>query len=291
MRQLNPKGFRLSDRDLDFLVETASPEVTDKLRLKAIIKEDEDFRNEFVVNERVVRRVMEDDEIFLKISPNLFFEILLRKALHDLDKAEYTVETSGAMRIPVFDVREVLEVMGRESLLIYMADMLSSFTRVESYAISFRAKKGVWRKIRFNDLDIQSLSTFSNVVDEKHRLGFYKRIADICLFVLGFFPDYVEREYRYPSSGYGRPEVPGKARISPEDYEEEGRKYYKPAAESLPSSKGLLRNSRCRRPDSLPGRSGKRGDEWDFPLRRFRVKGVYWPTGTSEVPTRSVRTV
>lgn len=56
--QLNPKGFRLSEKDLDFLLETASPGVSDKLRLKMIIKEDEDFRNTFTGDERVFRRVM-----------------------------------------------------------------------------------------------------------------------------------------------------------------------------------------------------------------------------------------
>ena len=36
------KGLRLSDRDLNFLVETVSPEITDKLKLKQIIREDEE---------------------------------------------------------------------------------------------------------------------------------------------------------------------------------------------------------------------------------------------------------
>jgi len=40
MSVLNLKGSRLSDRDLDFLVDTVSPEVTDKPRLKKVIKED-----------------------------------------------------------------------------------------------------------------------------------------------------------------------------------------------------------------------------------------------------------
>lgn len=80
MPHLNSRRLRLSDRDLDFLVETASPEVTDKPRLKQIITEDEDFRNTFIGDEKVFRRLMVDEEIFLKISSTLFFEILLRKA-------------------------------------------------------------------------------------------------------------------------------------------------------------------------------------------------------------------
>jgi hypothetical protein len=109
--------------------------------------------------------------------------------------------------------------------------MLSSFTRIESYTISFRARRGTWRKIQFNDLDIQSLISFCEVVEEEYRLRFYKRIGDICLFILGLFPDYAEHDYRYPLSGHVRPRIPEKERISPEEYEKKGRKFYKLAAE------------------------------------------------------------
>ncbi|UCF72017.1 MAG: hypothetical protein JSW35_07390 [Deltaproteobacteria bacterium] len=228
---LNGKGIRLSDRDLDFLVETVSPEVTDKPRLKQIIREDKDFRNTFIGHEKVFRRLTDDDEVFLKISPTLFFEILLRKTANDLEEVSYTVEKTSTMRIPVFDTKDVVELLAKESLLGYLADMLSSFTKIESYAISFRVKKGIWKKIRFNNLDIFSLMNFCEVVEDEYRLGFYKRIADICLFILGIFPDYAERDYRYPFSGEVRPQIRGRLRISPVDYEKEGRKFYKLAAE------------------------------------------------------------
>lgn len=231
MSQMNLRGLRLSERDLDFLVETVSPEVTDKLRLKMVLREDEDFRNTFIGDEKVSRRVMDDDEIFLKISPTLFFEILLRKAANDLEKVSYTVERTSTMKIPVFDAKDVVELLSKQSLLVYLAEMLSSFTKIESYAISFKVRKGIWRKIRFNDLDIHSLMSFCEVVEGEYRFGFYKRIADICLFILGLFPDYVERDYRYPFSGQLRPQISGKVRITPEDYENEGRKFYRLAAE------------------------------------------------------------
>jgi hypothetical protein len=47
------KTLRLSDRDLDFLVETGATEVGNKARLKEIIREDEDFRNTLIVDESV----------------------------------------------------------------------------------------------------------------------------------------------------------------------------------------------------------------------------------------------
>ena len=182
------KTWRLSKLDLNFLVDTVSPEVADKPRLKQIICEDEDFRNTYMADAKVFHRVMRDDEILLKISPPMFFEILLRKAADDLSKVGHTFEKTGSMRIPVFDTEDLVSLLNRESLLIYLADMLSSFTRVESYAVTIRIRKGVWRKIRFNDLDIQSLMSLCDVVDDAYRFNLYKRIGDVCLFILGVFP-------------------------------------------------------------------------------------------------------
>ncbi|MBW2029741.1 MAG: hypothetical protein JRH06_09870 [Deltaproteobacteria bacterium] len=232
MPSVDFKKLRLTENDLDFLVETVSPDVKDKPRLKQILQEDEDFKKSFICDEKVFHRIMDDEKIFLKVSPALFFEVLLRKAVDDLKEVGYTVEKTSHMRIPVFDSKEVVELLEKESLLVYLADMLSSFTRIESYTITFRAK-GFLKKIRFNDLDINSLRHFSEAVGEEHRFGFYKRIADICLFILGIFPDYVERNYRYPFSGQMRPKIRGEDRIGPEEYESEGKKFYKLAAECL----------------------------------------------------------
>ena len=80
----------------------------------------------------------------------------------------YTFERTSNMKVPVFDTKDVLELLTKESLLGYLAEMLSSFTRIESYAISFRARQGTWKKIRFNDLDIHSLMSFCEVVENEH---------------------------------------------------------------------------------------------------------------------------
>ncbi len=34
------------------------------------------------------------------------------------------------------------------------------------------------------------------VVGEEHRFGFYRRIADFCLFILGMFPEYVASDLK-----------------------------------------------------------------------------------------------
>lgn len=240
MARVSAKVLRYVEGDLDFLVETAAPEVRDKERLKQILRQDEDFRSKYVADDKVFGRLMDDDEILLKISPTLFFEILLRRAATDLEGVGYTFEKSSSMRVPVFDTQDVVELLSQESLLIYLAEMLSSFTRIESYSVSLRVKKGGWNKIRFNDLDIRSLMALCDVVENTFRLGFYKRIADICLFMLGIYPDFAERDHRYPLSGQVRPSLPDRARISPEEYEREGQRFYRLAAEHDSAKQGEL---------------------------------------------------
>ena len=238
---MSPSKFRsprLSDKDLDFLIETVSPGVIDKPKLKQIVKEDEGFRNTFIDDEKVFRRLVNEEEAFLKISPALFFEVLLRKVARDLKEVSYTIEKTGTTKIPVFDTKDVVEFLAKESLLDYLADMLSSFTRIETYAFSIQVGEHIYERVRINDLDMLSLIDLCEAVEDTYRLGFYKRIADICLFIIGIFPDYAEYDYRYPFSGQLRPQIRGKARMSVEDYEKEGRKFYKLAAEH-PSAREL----------------------------------------------------
>jgi hypothetical protein len=224
------KKYAITERDLDFLVESVFPEIQDRSRMKAILREDEDFRRSFILEEKVFDRVMNDEEVFLKISPGLFFEILLRRAGADLKVRGYTLEKDRARKIPVFDAQEVGDFLNREPLLHYLADMLSSFTKIESYTIPILIRQGNWKRIRFSDLDIVSLQSCCEVVEDPQRFAFYKRIGDICLFILGVFPDYPRRQYRYPFSAQVRPPIAGKTRISPEEYEAEGRKFYGLAA-------------------------------------------------------------
>ena len=238
MPQSRFRSMRLSGKDLDFLVETASPGVIDKPRLKQILREDEKFRNTFIDDEKVFRRLMDEEEIFLRISPALFFEILLRRVARDLKEVGYTIEKTGTTKVPVFDTKSVAELLSKEYLLDYLADMLSSFTRIETYAFNLQIGNHTFEKIRFNDLDMFSLKALCDEVEAEYRLGFYKRIADICLFILGIFPDYAEYDYRYPFTGQVRPQFRRKVRMGAEDYEKEGRKFYRLAAEH-PSAREL----------------------------------------------------
>ena len=219
--------LRLSDTDLDFVVDEAVPESRNKESLKQLIREDEDFRKALIGDERVFARIMADEEVIPRISSTLYFEILLRKALKELEQASHTVERTGTETVVVFDSQEVADLLGRQEVLSYLADVLTSFTRIESYVRRVRVRKGIWRKVRFNDMDINSLMRSCEGVDEEHRFGLYKRIADVCLFILGVFPEYSGHNYRHPISGAVRPRTAGRARRNAEEYEMEGKRFYR----------------------------------------------------------------
>jgi len=218
--------FELSATDLEFVVASAVPEADDQEHLKQLVQNDEAFRKALVGDERVFKELMADEEIFLKVSPALYFEVLLRAALRELEGATHTVERTGRQSIPVFDVQDVVGFLNCKGILEYLAQMLASFTRIHSYTLPIRVSKGIWRRVRYNDMDIDSLMRFEAVADEEHRFGFYKRIADVCLFVTGIFQDYIFDDYRYPMSGDMRPPVIGRLRRNLEQYEETGRQFY-----------------------------------------------------------------
>lgn len=237
-----------SDADLDFIAGEAAPDASDREELKRRLAEDEEFRKTLIGDEKVLQRVLADEEAFLHLSPALYFEILLRNAARDMEASTHTMERTGRQNIPVFDTDEVIGLLGQPRVLDYLAHMLASFTRIQSYVIPVRVRRGVRRRVRYNDMDIDSLKRFATATDGEQRFGLYKRIADVCLYVTGVFPDYVLRDYRYPASGQVRPRTSGRVRRSIEEYEEEGRRFYRLAEEhpvartlNLSDTFGLLR--------------------------------------------------
>ena len=226
MVQPTIQELSLTDADLDFILGQADPKASNPGELKRLIRTDEGFRKALVGDERLFQRVMNDEEIFVKISPALYFEVLLRKALREMETATHTVERSGRQSIPVFDTREVVGLLSKPAVLLYLAPLLASFTRIHSYTTSVRVRRGIRRRVRFNDMDVDSLLRLGATLDEEQRFPLYKRIADVCLFVTGVFPGYTFVDYRYPGSGALRPPTAGRLRRSLADYEEDGRRFY-----------------------------------------------------------------
>jgi hypothetical protein len=216
----------LSETDLDFFVGRAAPDAIDPGRMRALIREDPQFRAAIVADDRVFEGVAADDEILLKISPPLYFEILLRRALKELNAATHTVEESGRQRIPVFDASEVSRFLSKPDVLEYLAGMLASFTRIRSYVTHVRLRHGIRRRVRYNDMDVDSLLTMCASSSDEERLGYYKQIGDACLFVSGVLPGHATYGLRYAGPGQLRPMTTTRLRRGLDDYERDGRRYY-----------------------------------------------------------------
>ena len=225
-----------SERDLDFVVENVAPDSADPTQLKRLISEDTQFRAAMIGDESLLQRVQSDDEIFLYISPALYFEILLRNSHRELETAAYTEEREGRMSIPVFDTPDVLEFMEQPGVVEYLASMMASFTRINSYVTPVRVRRGIRRRVKYSDMDIDSLVKFAANAEPEQRFGYYKRIADVCLFLSGVFPDSLQSR----AGTYGAPPAPRSWRMrrTLEEYEREGRIFYG-LAEEHPAARAL----------------------------------------------------
>lgn len=210
-----------SERDLDFVIENVAPNSANSEHLKKLLTEDVQFRTAMLGDDALLNRIQSDEEIFLYISPALFFEILLRNSHRELETAAYTEERQGRMSIPVFDTPNVLEFMEQPGVVEYLASMMASFTRINSYTIPVRVRRGVRRRVRYNDMDVDSLIRFAADADPEQKFGYYKRIADVCLFLSGVFPD--SAQTRAGNSPLPRS---WRMRRTLEEYEREGRTFY-----------------------------------------------------------------
>jgi hypothetical protein len=223
--------MRPSHSDAVYLVDTLMPSASDRYRAAATIRDDPEIIEAMLEDERLVRRLLDDDGVLLRASPRLFFEVLLRQTRRDMQAEAWTLERRSLQRVVIFDGDRVLEMLAREDVLDYLATTLASFTRVESRTIPVRVRKGVWRRYRVSDVDVDSLTRFCQIVEPQNRFPWYKRIADTCLFLAGLFPEYIEAQHRYPLSRIARPRSRGALCVSREDFEAHGRAFYRLAAE------------------------------------------------------------
>ena len=183
------RGLRLifKDEDLLFLLSVLMPSVQDKQRMLRILREDDEILEGMIADEKVFHRLLDDPLSLLAVSPALFFAILLARVASDLTRETYTFERSQGLTMALFDTAQVVALLGNHDLRVYLTDLLVSFVRINSFSTSVRVRRGIWRKVRFSDFDIDHLVRYGSQLDESRRFPVYKRIADICLFTLGVF--------------------------------------------------------------------------------------------------------
>jgi hypothetical protein len=219
-----------SHRDLRFIVDTLVPEHSDPAYIADLIQDDESILQAMLQDDRLFRQLMDDDQVLLSVSPQFFFKVLLLRTRRDLEQEVYTIEQRNLQKVILFDANRVVELMADPAVCDYLAITLASFTRIHSATIPIRVRPGIWRRLRVNDLDVDSLLRYAQILDEEYRFATYQRIGDACLFLTGVFPEYIAARQTYPQSGQPRPRLGGALVHSLEDYEAYGRTFYQLAA-------------------------------------------------------------
>ena len=87
--------LEFTNSDIEFLVDIVLPLYEDRDLIRSAIREDQNLRDSIVSDIRVFRHIQQDDGILLKISPRLYFEVLLRKAHQTMSSNIYTFEVLG----------------------------------------------------------------------------------------------------------------------------------------------------------------------------------------------------
>lgn len=127
------------------------------------------------------------------VSPFLTFAVAVHRTATALEEATFVEERLGTrQRIPVFDAAGLRAVLRDPLRRYFFVELLASYTRVSS-GVTWRRTALGWRRQRFSELDPARLVTLLDVVEPMERPGVYRRLGDLCLFLLGVFPDHPPR--------------------------------------------------------------------------------------------------
>ena len=190
------------ERDLEYVVRLLMPDHPDPKTMAQNLRGDPELLDEMLNDDRLFDRLMNDTEQVLNVSGRLFFSVLLNRARIDLKEHPFTFERDNRFGVVVFDTAAVLDFLEDRAVRSYLAAVLASFVRIENKTIFVRAGNSTFRKIRVNDLDIEGLIEISSHADDDQRVFLFKRIGEICLFLIGVFSDYIEAQQALPGAWY-----------------------------------------------------------------------------------------
>jgi hypothetical protein len=221
--------LRFSNEDLLFLVSTLMPESANAQKMVRVLRDDQEILEGMLADEKVLHRLVDEPSFnLLRITPALFFSVLLARVRLDLERQPWTLERTSRLTTILFDSPQVVELLSNREVRDYLAALLVSFVRINSFSTTVRVRAGVWRRVRFSDFDIDSLLRYGSALDESQRFPAYKRIADICLFTLGIFsppPEPPDEPFALLNEGLRMA-----LRRSREDYIEQGETFYRLAS-------------------------------------------------------------
>src|SRR6516162_3405994 len=182
--------LHLNDSDLRFLVETVAIDRRDYDQIVNLVRDKDDLLEPMLQDSKLIRRLFEEEESLVRVSPYFLFTALLLQVRRELGDTAYVLEVDfKGKRIPVFEAQAVTDLLGQSAIRDYLAEMLASFTRTNS-VVTYWRERGAWHKRRFSDLDIDDMVDLARIIDVEMRPALYKRIADIALFLGGIFPDH-----------------------------------------------------------------------------------------------------
>jgi len=126
----------------------------------------------------------------LRASPFLVFALSIQRGAEDLREAAFVGEWAGPrQRLPVFDAASLRDFLAAPARRLFLAELLASYVHVASGSVLVQTRRG-WRRQRFSELDPVRLAALLDVVPASERVGIYRRLGDLALFLTGVFPDH-----------------------------------------------------------------------------------------------------
>ena len=194
---------------------------------------------------------------FLRGSPFLVFAVAVHRCGEDLRQAAFVPEWLGPrQRVAVFDVDALRDFLADPTRRFFLVELLASYTHVASGSFWVQTRRG-WRRRRFSELDPVRLASLLEVVPEPERVGIYRRLGDLALFLTGVFPDHTAMRALAPidtarllraarlAAGAGEPPGSQAEAVEPAGpvalLEHLGRRWYRLACDTAPSPTGAMR--------------------------------------------------
>jgi hypothetical protein len=126
----------------------------------------------------------------LVASPFLVFAVIVHRGALELKRSTFVPEWVGPReRLPVLDANTLSEFLDDPAHRLFLAELLASYTHVASGPVWIRSGRG-WRRHRFSELDPVRLALIAEVVGDAERVGIFRRLGDLALFLTGIFPDH-----------------------------------------------------------------------------------------------------
>ena len=182
-------GRSYADADVAFVLHAVAPAHHVRGRLGDAFREDREIREGMLVSERLADAVLHVDEPLLRVSPLLFFSVLVAHVRRDLSSRRFTVEAAGRHAAVVFDAGAALAFLAKPQVFDYLVLLLVSFVPVRHVTAAVADERGRARSLRFDTLDLHGLIQAAALAGEPERYSAYQRVADLCLFTIGVFPE------------------------------------------------------------------------------------------------------